>query len=79
MNPKISAIFNGEVFHPTEPLDLKPNTKVKLTVETELIDEQQLKLMANDPDILGEIFTIDQEFMKTEMDGLKELSSPDMN
>ncbi len=72
MNPKITAIFNGEVFYPTEKLDLKPNTQVKLTIETELIDEQELKLMANDPDILEEISTIDQEFMKTEMDGLQE-------
>ncbi len=72
MKPKITAIFNGEAFYPTETLNLKPNTKVKLTVEPELIDEQQLKIMANDPEVLGEIAVINQEFMITEMDGFPE-------
>jgi hypothetical protein len=70
MNQKITAIFNGEAFYPTETFNLKPNTKVKLTIETQLIDEEQLKIMADDVDILGEIATINQEFMVAEMDGL---------
>lgn len=41
----------------------------RLTVEPELIDERQLKMMANDPEVLGEISAINQEFMITEMDG----------
>lgn len=43
MNQKITAIFNGEAFYPTETFNLKPNTKVKLTIETQLIDEEQLQ------------------------------------
>jgi hypothetical protein len=70
MNQKITAIFNGEAFYPTETFNLKPNTKVKLTIETQLIDEEQLQIMADDLDILGEIATINQEFMVSEMDGL---------
>jgi hypothetical protein len=70
MNQKITAIFNGEAFYPTETFNLKPNTKVKLTIETQLIDEDQLQIMADDLDILGEIATINQEFMVSEMDGL---------
>jgi len=70
MNQKITAIFNGEAFYPTETFNLKPNTKVKLTIETQLIDEEQLQIMADDQDILGEIATINQEFMVSEMDGL---------
>lgn len=70
MNQKITAIFNGEAFYPTETFNLKPNTKVKLTIETQLIDEDQLQIMADDLDILGEISTINQEFMVSEMDGL---------
>ncbi|WP_287232697.1 hypothetical protein [Microcystis sp. Msp_OC_L_20101000_S702] len=58
MNQKITAIFNGEAFYPTETFNLKPNTKVKLTIETQLIDEEQLQIMADDQDILAEIATI---------------------
>lgn len=29
----IEAIFDGEVFRPEEPLELEPNTRVKLTIE----------------------------------------------
>lgn len=70
MNQKITAIFNGEAFYPTETFNLKPNTKVKLTIETQLSDEDQLRIMADDSDILEEITAINQEFMVTEMDGL---------
>ena len=70
MMNQITAIFNGEAFYPTETFNLKPNTKVKLTIETQLIDEEQLQIMADDQDILGEIATINQEFMVSEMDGL---------
>lgn len=31
----VIAIFDGEVLRPQEPLDLPPNTRVRLTVETE--------------------------------------------
>jgi hypothetical protein len=67
---KITAIFNGEAFYPTETFDLKPNTKVELTIETQLMDEEQLNIMGDDADILGEIAAINREFIVTEMDGL---------
>jgi len=72
MNQKITAIFNGKVFCPMETFNLEPNTKVTLTVELESIDDQQLRMMAYDPEIIKEISAVNQEFMMTEMDGLRE-------
>ncbi len=34
------------------------------------INEEQIKIMANDPDIQAEIALINQEFIVTEMDGI---------
>lgn len=34
MTTTIDATFDGEVFRPTQPVALEPNTPVKLTVET---------------------------------------------
>ena len=34
MTITVNAVFDGEVFRPDEPLDLPPDTKVKLTIET---------------------------------------------
>jgi len=34
MTTTIEATFDGEVFRPTQPVALEPNTQVKLTVET---------------------------------------------
>lgn len=31
----IKAIFNGKVFEPSSQVNLKPNTKVKITIEEE--------------------------------------------
>jgi predicted DNA-binding antitoxin AbrB/MazE fold protein len=39
MTTIIEAIFNGQVFEPTELVKLKPNTKVKLTIEPEINEE----------------------------------------
>jgi predicted DNA-binding antitoxin AbrB/MazE fold protein len=33
------AIFDGQVLRPAEPLELKPNTRVMITIETPLIDD----------------------------------------
>lgn len=33
MIKKIDAIFDGTVLHPTEPLDIEPNTRVRITVD----------------------------------------------
>jgi predicted DNA-binding antitoxin AbrB/MazE fold protein len=32
----IEALFDGTVFHPTEPIALAPNTRVRMTIETVL-------------------------------------------
>ena len=45
MKQKITAIFNGEAFYPIEAFNLEPNTKVTLTIETQLTDKKQLKMM----------------------------------
>ncbi|MGK7875829.1 MAG: hypothetical protein AB4426_21790 [Xenococcaceae cyanobacterium] len=29
-----TAVFDGKVFHPDEPIALKPNTRVRITIET---------------------------------------------
>jgi len=29
----IEAIFDGSVFHPSEPIPLEPNTRVQITIE----------------------------------------------
>jgi hypothetical protein len=34
MTTTIDATFDGEVFRPTQPVALEPNTSVRLTVET---------------------------------------------
>jgi len=36
MGKTIEAVFDGTAFHPTEPILLKPNTHVRITVETSL-------------------------------------------
>lgn len=33
MSKTLGATFDGNVFRPDEPVDLKPNTRVQLTVE----------------------------------------------
>ena len=72
MKQKITAIFNGEAFYPIEAFNLEPNTKVTLTIETQLTDKKKLKMMARDPDIIKAINMINEEFLSTEMDGLRE-------
>jgi len=32
----IEAVFDGMVFRPSEPIPLKPNTRVQITIETAL-------------------------------------------
>lgn len=33
MGKMIEALFDGTVFHPTEPIALPPNTRVRMTIE----------------------------------------------
>ncbi|WP_330203037.1 papain fold toxin domain-containing protein [Cyanobacterium sp. DS4] len=35
MTYTIDAIFNGKVFEPSSQVNLKPNTKIKITIEEE--------------------------------------------
>ncbi|MBI2487366.1 MAG: antitoxin family protein [Deltaproteobacteria bacterium] len=34
MTKTLEAVFDGEVLHPVEPLELAPNTRVRITIET---------------------------------------------
>ncbi len=34
MTKTIEAVFDGKVLHPEDPLTLKPNTRVRITIET---------------------------------------------
>lgn len=36
---KIEAVFDGRAFHPSEPVPLEPNTRVRITVEAVDVDE----------------------------------------
>lgn len=38
----IEAVFDGEVFFPAEPIALKPNTRVKIIIETLLSSEDEI-------------------------------------
>lgn len=38
----IEAVFDGEVFFPAEPIALKPNTRVKIIIETLTSDEDEI-------------------------------------
>jgi predicted DNA-binding antitoxin AbrB/MazE fold protein len=33
MSRTVQAVFDGEVFRPTEEVDLEPNTRVRITIE----------------------------------------------
>lgn len=33
MSQTMEAVFDGKVFHPSEPIPLEPNTRVRITVE----------------------------------------------
>lgn len=41
MTSKIAAVFDGQVFRPTEPIELPANTRVQLTIETVTPEEQE--------------------------------------
>ena len=42
----IEALFDGTVFHPTEPVALAPNTRVRMTIETMLPAEGAPRLFS---------------------------------
>jgi predicted DNA-binding antitoxin AbrB/MazE fold protein len=43
MSKTLKAIFDGEVLRPDEPIELAPNTRVKLTIESIDTSEKQPK------------------------------------
>lgn len=40
MNQTLEAIFDGDVFRPDSPVEIEPNTRVRITFETESISKQ---------------------------------------
>ena len=43
MTKTLEAIFDGEVLRPDEPIELEPNTRVRLTIESLDTSEKQPK------------------------------------
>ena len=41
INKTLHAIFDGEVLHPEEPIGIKPNTRVLLTIKTTKIPKKK--------------------------------------
>lgn len=42
MGKSLEAIFDGKVFQPDEPVELKPNTRVRIVVETILTEGEEV-------------------------------------
>jgi predicted DNA-binding antitoxin AbrB/MazE fold protein len=49
MSKQIEAVYENGVLRPEEPLDLKPNTRVRVTIESHAASERS-------PGILRELF-----------------------
>jgi len=46
MTRTVTATFDGEVLRPDEPVDLEPNTKVRITIEaSEPLEEKTLSFL----------------------------------
>jgi len=43
MSKTIEAVFDGEVLRPDEPLELQPNTRVRLTIDTLVTDARNTR------------------------------------
>jgi predicted DNA-binding antitoxin AbrB/MazE fold protein len=43
MTKTLVAVFDGQVFRPEEPLELEPNTRVQITIETSGVAERRTK------------------------------------
>jgi len=41
MSKTLEAVFDGEVLRPDEPIELEPNTRVRLTIESVETPEKQ--------------------------------------
>lgn len=40
MTKTLEAVFDGEVFRPSEPLELQPNTRVRITIEITTLEDK---------------------------------------
>lgn len=47
MTRTVNAIFDGDVLRTDEPVDLKPNTRVRVTIETveSVVDEEIVSVL----------------------------------
>ncbi|MEO6588301.1 MAG: antitoxin family protein [Pyrinomonadaceae bacterium] len=70
MEQIIEATFDGEVFRPTEKVDLEPNTKVKITVE----EPKKLKLAVMPKKGKGEPNSFLDYLMSLKLDGPSDFS-----
>jgi predicted DNA-binding antitoxin AbrB/MazE fold protein len=43
MSKTLEAVFDGEVLRPDEPIELEPNTRVRLTIESVDVPDKQPK------------------------------------
>lgn len=41
MSQTLDAIFDGSVFRPDQPIELEPNTRVRITIEPRTASEQE--------------------------------------
>ena len=41
MSQTLDATFDGSVFRPDKPIELEPNTRVRITIETAATSDQQ--------------------------------------
>lgn len=39
----LEAIFDGQVLRPEQPLELQPNTRVRITIETDIPQERSVR------------------------------------
>lgn len=46
MSKTLEAVFDGEVLRPDQPIELEPNTRVRLTIEAlDVSDKRQLSFL----------------------------------
>lgn len=43
MSQTVDAVFDGSVFRPDQPIDLEPNTRVRLTIQESTNSAQKTK------------------------------------
>jgi len=41
----LDAVYDGTVLRPVEPLTLEPNTRVRITIETELVEQKPVSFL----------------------------------